>query len=91
MTTKTTTAGQSSYKVTVNRGEVYAVDGNDLHRSQDGRWHLPAFSKCSRGLPEPRLMGKQLGIHDLKPGMEVSNAPSLRQPLLCIKSPQSRP
>ena len=68
-TTETTTAGQSSYKVTVNRGEVYAVDGNDLIViMEDGSYrHFPNVPESARATVD----GKQLGIHDLKPGMKL--------------------
>ena len=68
-TTKTTTAGQSSYNVTVNRGEVYAVDGNDLVvKMEDGTFrHFPDVPESARATVD----GKQLGIHDLKPGMKL--------------------
>jgi hypothetical protein len=68
-TTKTTTAGQSSHKVTVNRGEVYAVDGNDLIViMEDGTYrHFPNIPESARATVD----GKQLGIHDLKPGMKL--------------------
>jgi len=66
-TTTATTAGQSSQTVTVNRGEVYAVDGNDLIvKMQDGTFrHFPNVPESARATVD----GKQLGIHDLKPGM----------------------
>jgi len=68
-TTETTTAGQSSHKVTVNRGEVYAVDGNDLIViMEDGTYrHFPNIPESARATVD----GKQLGIHDLKPGMKL--------------------
>ena len=68
-TTETTTAGPSSYKVTVNRGEVYAVDGNDLIViMEDGSYrHFPNIPESARATVD----GKQLGIHDLKPGMKL--------------------
>jgi hypothetical protein len=67
-TTKTTT-GESSYKVTVNRGEVYAVDGNDLVvKMEDGTFrHFPNVPESARAT----IDGKQLDIHDLKPGMKL--------------------
>ncbi len=68
-TTKTTTPGQSSYNVKVNRGEVYAVDGNDLIvKMEDGTFrHFPNIPESARATVD----GKQLGIHDLKPGMKL--------------------
>ena len=66
-TTTATTAGQSSQTVTVNRGEVYAVDGNDLIvKMADGTFrHFPDVPESARATVD----GKKLGIHDLKPGM----------------------
>ncbi len=66
-TTTATTAGQSSHTVTVNRGKVYAVDGNDLIvEMEDGTFeHFPDVPESARA----RVDGKQLSIHDLKPGM----------------------
>src|SRR5580765_8895416 len=68
-TTKTTTAGESRYNVTVNRGEVYAVDGNDLVvKMEDGTFrHFPNVPESARATVD----GKQLGIHELKPGMKL--------------------
>ena len=66
-TTTTTKEGKSSYNVKVNRGEVYAVDGNDLIvKMEDGTFrHFPNVPESARATVD----GKQLGIHDLKPGM----------------------
>ena len=66
-TTTATRAGQSSQTVTVNRGEVYAVDGNDLIvKMADGTFrHFPDVPESARATVD----GKKLGIHDLKPGM----------------------
>lgn len=68
-TTKTTTVGQSSQVVKVDRGEVLAVEGNDLMvRMADGSIrhfeNIPESAKAT-------VDGKQLGIHDLKPGMKL--------------------
>ena len=66
-TTTATTAGESSHTVRVNRGEVYAVDGNDLIvKMADGTIrHFPDVPESARATVD----GKQLNIHDLKPGM----------------------
>ena len=66
-TTTTTKEGKSSYNVKVSRGEVYAVDGNDLIvKMEDGTFrHFPNVPESARATVD----GKQLGIHDLKPGM----------------------
>ena len=69
---KTTTSiqpGQSSKVVQVDRGEVLAVEGNDLIvRMEDGSVrhfeNIPESAKVT-------VDGKQLGIHDLKPGMKL--------------------
>jgi hypothetical protein len=68
-TTTRTTAGEISYNVKVNRGEVYAVDGNDLIvKMEDGTFrHFPNVPESARATVD----GKQLGIHDLKPGMKL--------------------
>lgn len=68
-TTTTTTAGETRYNVTVNRGEVYAVDGSDLIvKMEDGTFrHFPDVPESARATVD----GKQLGIHDLKPGMKL--------------------
>jgi hypothetical protein len=61
--------GQSSEVVRVGRGEVLTVGGNDLIvRMQDGSFrhfeNIPESAKVT-------VDGKQLGIHDLKPGMKL--------------------
>ena len=68
-TTTTTTAGTPSYTVVVNRGEVYAVDGNDLVvKMEDGTFrHFSDVPESARATVD----GKPLGIHDLKPGMKL--------------------
>jgi glucose/arabinose dehydrogenase len=68
-TQTTTKAGQSSQVVKVERGEVVAVEGNDLIvRMEDGSLrhfeNIPESAKVT-------VDGKQLGIHDLKPGMKL--------------------
>lgn len=68
--TETNTAsGQSSREVTVERGEVVLVRGNDLVvKMEDGTLrHFPNVSESARATVE----GRQLGIHDLKPGMKL--------------------
>ncbi len=61
--------GHSSEVVRVDRGEVLAVEGNDLIvRMEDGSIrhfeNIPESAKAT-------VDGKQLGIHDLKPGMKL--------------------
>jgi len=68
--TETTTAsGHATHQVTVERGEVVLVRGNDLFiKMEDGTMrHFP-------NVPESALAmvgGQQLGIHDLRPGMKL--------------------
>ena len=68
-TETTTTAGQHSHEVTVERGEVVYVSGNDLVvKMEDGT--LRDF----HNVPESARVvvnGQELGIHDLKPGMKL--------------------
>jgi len=68
-TETTTTAGQSTQEVTVERGEVVLVQGNDLVvKMEDGTIrHFPNVSESAR----INVDGQQLGIHDLKPGMKL--------------------
>jgi len=66
--TKTTTkTGQSSEVVRVDRGEVITVEGNDLIvKMEDGSIrHFENIPESTRIAVD----GKELGIHDLKPGM----------------------
>jgi RNase P/RNase MRP subunit p29 len=68
--TKTSsTAGQPRIKVHAERGEVIRIDGNDLLvKMEDGS--LRHFNN----VPESATVtvnGKELGIHDLKPGMKL--------------------
>ena len=68
-TTTTTTAGQSSQIVKVDRGEVLAVEGNDLivRMADDSIRHFENIPDSAKATVD----GKQLGIHDLKPGMKL--------------------
>jgi len=68
-TTSNTTAGASSKDVTVERGEVVLVSGNDLVvKMEDGTIkHLANVPESARVYVD----GQQLGIHDLKPGMKL--------------------
>lgn len=64
-----TTKGQPTTEVKVDRGTVLLVEGNDLVvKAEDG--HLVHFAN----VPESTRVtvdGQQLGIHDLKPGMNL--------------------
>jgi hypothetical protein len=68
-TTTSIQPGQRSEVVRVDRGEVLAVEGNDLIvRMEDGSVqhfeNIPESAKVT-------VDGRQLGIHDLKPGMKL--------------------
>lgn len=64
-----TSSGQSTHEVTVERGEVVLVNGNDLVvKMDDGSIrHFPNVPESAR----VNVEGKELGIHDLKPGMKL--------------------
>src|SRR5246127_2779046 len=68
-TETSTTSGQATHEVTVERGEVVLVRGNDLIvKMEDGTIrHFPNVPESARVTVD----GKQLGIHDLKPGMTL--------------------
>src|SRR5215475_10366741 len=68
-TDTSTTAGQVSQEVQVERGEVVYVSGNDVVvKMEDGTIrhvaNVPESARIS-------VDGKELGIHDLKPGMKL--------------------
>ena len=68
--TETTTAsGQATHEVTVERGEVVLVRGNELFvKMDDGTMrHFPSVPESARAT----VGGQQLGIHDLRPGMKL--------------------
>jgi LPXTG-motif cell wall-anchored protein len=64
-----TKEGASTKAVSVERGEVLFVDGNDLFvKMEDGAVrHFPNISDSAR----VDVDGQQVGIHDLKPGMKL--------------------
>jgi RNase P/RNase MRP subunit p29 len=68
--TSTTTTGKST-EVNVERGQVVLVDGNDLVvKMEDGSIrHIPNVPESAK----VEVDGKQLGIHDLKPGMKLEH------------------
>jgi len=68
--TDTTTTGKS-IEVNVERGQVVLVDGNDLVvKMEDGSIrHIPNVPESAK----VEVDGKQLGIHDLKPGMKLEH------------------
>ncbi len=66
-TDTTTTHGAASHDVKVERGTVVAVSGNNLVvKAEDGT--MRDFNNVSESV-RVTVDGKQLGIHDLKPGM----------------------
>ncbi|HTQ96877.1 MAG TPA: hypothetical protein VMH89_08725 [Candidatus Acidoferrum sp.] len=68
-TTTTTTSGKASKTVSVERGEVVLVQGNDLVvKMADGKIrHFPNVPNSVR----VSVNGKLLSVHDLKPGMKL--------------------
>ena len=68
-TETTTTAAQPTHNVTVERGEVVLVNGNDLVvKAEDGSIrHFPNIPESARVTVD----GRELGIHDLRPGMKL--------------------
>jgi hypothetical protein len=68
-TATNTSSGASSKEVTVERAEVVHVSGNDLIvKMEDGTIrHFPNVSESARVTVD----GKELGVHDLKPGMKL--------------------
>ena len=68
-TTTSATTGNAVKEVQVERGEVVTVAGNDLVvKMEDGTIrHFPNISESARITVD----GRQLGIHDLKPGMKL--------------------
>jgi hypothetical protein len=68
-TDTSTTSGHATKQVTVEHATVVAVEGNDLVvKMADGTLkHFPNVPESARVTVD----GKQLGIHDLKPGMTL--------------------
>ena len=64
-----TTAAQPSHDVTIERGEVAYVSGNDLVvKMEDGTIrHFANVPESARVTVD----GQELGIHSLKPGMKL--------------------
>ena len=68
-TQTTTTSGPATKVVTIESGEVVAVEGNDLFvKMPDGTLrdfpNIPASAKVN-------VDGQQLGVHELQPGMKL--------------------
>src|SRR5215469_18830942 len=68
-TTTTTTSGKATKTVSIERGEVVLVQGNDLVvKMADGKIrHFPNVPESTR----VSVNGKLLSVHDLKPGMKL--------------------
>ncbi len=71
-TEKSTSVGRTTMQVQMERGEVVLVDGNDLLvKMEDGTIrHFPNVPESAKVTVDD----KQLGIHDLKPGMQLTRA-----------------
>jgi hypothetical protein len=69
-TETSTTSGAATKQVHVEHGTVVTVSGNDLWAKDDNGQirHFPNVPESARVTVD----GKQLGIHDLKPGMTIS-------------------
>ena len=68
-TQTSTTTLQATQEVKIESGEVVAVDGNDLFvKMSDGTLrHFPNVPENAKVTVD----GKQLGIHELQPGMKL--------------------
>jgi len=79
-TTTNTAVGQATKEVSVERGEVVSVEGNDLFvKMENGEIrHFPNVPESARATVD----GKAVGIHDLKPGMK------LERTITTTKTPQ---
>ncbi len=87
--TTETAVGASTQEVTVEKGEVVYVSGNDLVvKAADGSLrHFPNVPESARATVD----GRQLGIHDLRPGMilqrtiTVTKTPTVVTTVITIK------
>src|SRR5215475_11091949 len=86
-TETTTTKGDVSKTVQVERGEVVLVQGNDLVvKMEDGSIrHFPNVPDSARVTVD----GKSLGIHDLKPGMKLQRTITTTTTPMTITTVQS--
>jgi len=75
-TETSTTAGQATHEETVERGEVVYVSGNDLLvKMEDGTIrHFPNVPESARATVD----GREVGIHDLKPGMKLERTITIK-------------
>jgi len=86
-TTTSTTSGASTHEVTVERGEVVAVSGNDLVvKMEDGS--LRNFENVPESA-RATVDGKEVGIHDLKPGMKLQKTVTVTTTPQVIKTVQT--
>jgi RNase P/RNase MRP subunit p29 len=71
-TETSTTVGRTTMQVQLERGEVVLVDGNDLLvKMEDGTIrHFPNVSESAKVTVD----GKELGVHDLQPGMKLQRS-----------------
>ena len=68
-TETTTERGQAVHESTVERGEVVLVSGNDLVvKMENGE--IRHFANVPESV-KATVDGRELGIHDLKPGMKL--------------------
>jgi hypothetical protein len=74
-TKTTTTSGQATQRVKVDRAEVVLVSGNDLVlRMEDGTIrHIPDVPDSFRATVD----GKEIGIYDLKSGMTLERTTTI--------------
>jgi len=80
-TTTNTNSGASTHEVSVQRGEVVRVSGNDLVvKMEDGS--LRDFHRVAESA-RVTVDGRELGIHELKPGMK------LEKTLTVVTTPQT--
>jgi hypothetical protein len=86
-TATNTTKGASSKDVTVERAEVVRVSGNDLIvKMEDGTMRdFPNVSESARVTVD----GKQIGIHDLKPGMKLQRTITVTKTPTVVTTTQS--
>jgi hypothetical protein len=63
--------GQATHEVQVERGTVIMVDGNDLFLRMDDQSlrHIPNVPESAQATVD----GREVGIHDLKPGMKLQH------------------
>jgi len=86
-TQTSTTSGQATKEVTVERGEVVTVSGNDLVvKMEDGS--LRNFENVPESA-RATVDGREVGIHDLKPGMKLQKTVTVTTTPQVIKTVQT--